>query len=108
MNLALPWTIDPPIEGFSRDGFTKYDWDVDGKLSNGEHFFLGDYTATVADLEGRLGTASMVTRWREAHPELVGTDEDAIVKTVREFREILGCDEMIFGQNCHLLLIKKD
>ena len=106
--LPLPWTCDPPIEGFSPEGFTRYDWDEDGKLSDGEHFFLGDHTVSLAQLQATLGTASMVTRWREAHPELVGTEEDVLVKAIREFREIIGGEELVVGLDCHLLLFKRD
>ena len=106
--LPLPWTIDPPIEGFSQAGFTRHDWDEEGKLSDGKHFFLGDYTITLAQLQASIGTASMVTRWREAHPDLVGTEEDVLVKAIKEFREIIGGEELMVGLDCHLLMFKRD
>ncbi len=106
--LPLPWTIDPPIEGFSQAGFTRHDWDEEGKISDGEHFFLGDYTISLAQLQASIGTASMVTRWREAHPDLVGTEEDVLVKAMKEFREIIGGEELTVGLDCHLLMLKRD
>ena len=106
--LPLPWTCDPPIAGFSPERLARYDWDEDGKLSDGKHFFLGDHTVTLAQLQATLGTASMVTRWREAHPELVGTEEDVLVEASKEFREIIGGEELVVGLDCHLLLFKRD
>ena len=107
-DLLLPWDINPPVEGFSKSGFTRLDWDRDGHLSDGEHFFLGDKRSTLDNIGKSLGTTSMVTRWREAHPQLARTDEDVIVKMNKELREILGGDEVVIGTSCTLLLFKKE
>lgn len=108
-NLPLPWTVDPPVAGFSAAGLTRQEWDRDGVLSDGEHFFLGDERATLDQVQKHLGTASMVTRWREANPDLVGTEKDVVAKMIEELRELLGPDvkTLIAGRSCHLLLFKK-
>ena len=49
----------------------------------------------------------MVTRWREAHPQLAGTENDVVVKMAREMREFLGGEELVIGRSCVLLLFKK-
>lgn len=36
-----------------------------------------------------MSTASMVTRWREAHPELVGTDKDCVHVLVEKLKDAL-------------------
>jgi hypothetical protein len=71
------------------------EWDRDGILSNGEDFFLGANETTLERLGNSLGTASMVTRWREAHPELVGTDQDCVKSTMDEIARVLGEDESV-------------
>ena len=106
-HLLLPWNCSPPISGFSESGYTRLGWDRDGKLSDSEHFFLGDETVTLEDVESRFGTASMVTRWREKHPHLVGTEQDVVAKIVREMREVLEGDEWVIGRSCVLLLFKR-
>ena len=77
-HLPLPWTIAQPVEAFSASEFVRREWDRDGVLSNGETFFGGVQLTPVDVFQKMLGTASMVTRWREAHPELVGTDQDVV------------------------------
>ena len=108
-HLLLPWQCDPPVDGFSETGFTRLEWDRNGKLSDSEHFFLGDETFTIQAAEARLGTASSVTRWREAHPQLAGTEQDIAVKMARELKELLGGKEfVVIGRSCVLLLFKKN
>lgn len=51
---------------------------------------------------------SMMIRWREAHPHLVGTDEDLIVKMLKELKEIMVGDEIVIRTSCTLLLFKKE
>jgi hypothetical protein len=67
------------------------EWDRDGILSDGKEFFGGESKKiTLAELAKSLDTASMVTRWREAHPELVGADNDCVRETMDEVRRALG------------------
>lgn len=106
-DLLLPWNCNPPVDGFLESGFTRLEWDRDGKLSNPEHFFLGDEIVTIERMKERLGTSSMVTRWREAHPQLAGTEKDVVIKVAREMREVLEGDEFVVGRSCVLLLLKK-
>lgn len=85
------------------------EWDRDGKLSNGKGFFgARAEPTTLTDLENGFNTASMVTRWREAHPDLVGTEEDVVKETIRELREALGGKEsFVAGTSTALLLFSK-
>ena len=95
------------MHDFLEAGFQRLEWDRDGKLSNPDHFFLGEETVSIEAAKKRLGTASSVTRWREAHPELVGTEQDVVEKMTRGVQELLGEDEIVFGRSCVLLLFKK-
>ena len=106
-DLILPWHCNPPVDGFLETDFTRLEWDRDGKLSDSEHFFLGDEIATIETLKARLSTASMVTRWRKEHPQLAGTEQDIVAKMVKEMREVIGGEELVFGRSCVLLLFKK-
>lgn len=62
----------------------------------------------MGQLQKKIGTASMVTRWRDAHPDLANTDEDVVVQMTQEAREAIGGEDIIVGNSCTLLLFKKD
>jgi len=70
--LELPWATDPTQTAFPKDKSRRFDWDRGGVLSDGKDFFGGSHEYPMAVLEQALGTASSVTRWREAHPERGG------------------------------------
>lgn len=90
--LPLPWTVDLPLLSFSESGFTSFEWDRDGILTDGMDFLNGD-DVTIDDLEKSLNTASMVTRWREANPELAGTEHDCVKVTIGEIRRAMGISQ---------------
>ncbi len=106
--LLLPWSISPPVDGFTKDGFTKFSWDRDGKLSSGDEFFLGNKWTTVDRLTKFYRTMSAMTRWRKANPGLVGTEEDILLKTEKDLREALGKEELVVGVSLALLLFKRE
>jgi len=61
-----------------------------------------------------MSTASPVQRWREAHPDAVGTDQDVVKKMSRVIEQNLheaGVEkgmEMVKGSpRCVLLMVKK-
>src|SRR6187402_2892276 len=92
-NLPLPWNISKPVTEFPQSEYIKLEYDRDGKLSNGVSFFGQSQISTMDELEKGLGTASMVTRWRAANPDLVGTDKDVVKVFIKELREALGGQE---------------
>ena len=107
-DLPLPWDVSPPVPAFSQAGFVKHEYDREGVLSNGVSFFNGSDILRLADLEKGFGTASMVTRWRAANPELVGTDKDVIAVFARRFKETLGEQDWVEnGSGTAILLFKK-
>lgn len=107
--LPLPWTISPQIQDFPSSSFVRQEWDRDGVLSAGlEGDFLGGSSEqTLESLEASLSTASMVTRWREANPKLVGTSEDCVAVTMSALRDALGSDRFRNGPATVLLMVKK-
>lgn len=64
---------------------------------------------TLDQREKGLSTASMVTRWRAAHPDLVGTDKDVVKAYTNELREHLPKDhqKVLTGSATAILLFKK-
>ncbi|KAF4457878.1 hypothetical protein F53441_231 [Fusarium austroafricanum] len=87
-DLALPWQVDPAVSAFDRDSFVRKEWctgpDVDTK------FFEHQPPITLDMMEMIIGTASPVTRWREAHPEALGTENDVVRQVRRKIEKILG------------------
>lgn len=89
------------------------EWDRDGILTHGENFFDGSDETTVNKLSDSLQTASMVTRWREAHPHLVDTDQDCVAVAMAEVRKALGIRQnedrtLKVGSATVLLLFKRE
>jgi SAM-dependent methyltransferase len=105
-DLGMPW--DSGAHEFPEAEFVRKEWNVGGEVEEGGQFLRGNQRLTLKQFVAGFGTASMVTRWREAHPDLVGTDEDVISVTVRELREALGGQEWFEGGSpTALLLFKK-
>ncbi|RFU24108.1 hypothetical protein B7463_g12231, partial [Scytalidium lignicola] len=107
-NLILPWNTSPPIAVFPESLLVRHVYDREGVLTNGESFFGGGGKTTLEELEKGLGTASMVTRWREQHPDLVGTEKDVVKQHIQEMRQALGGKEwFVRGSGTAILLFKK-
>lgn len=77
-------------KAFPKAAFVRMEWDRDGVLTDGENFFNGSDETTVNEISDSLQTASMVTRWREAHPDLVDTDLDCVAVAMAQVRKALG------------------
>lgn len=76
-----------------------------------EDFFTGQRRYSLTDLEKSLVTASMVTKWRAANPEKVGTKEDCVRVTIGKVRSVLRGTEdeegLTTGVPTTLLMFKK-
>lgn len=89
----------PPVAAFPERLSVRREWNRDGKIESGQDdFFGGSPNTALADLASGLGTSSMVTRWREDHPELSGTDGDCVVQTTRAISKAMGLDTQDFGR----------
>ncbi|KAG9237590.1 S-adenosyl-L-methionine-dependent methyltransferase [Amylocarpus encephaloides] len=107
-NLPLPWQASPPVLSLPEANFVKHDFDRGGVLSNGKTFFGGSRRLTLEQIEKAIGTASPVTRWREANPDLAGTEKDCVKTLVADLREALnGKEELIEGPATTILLFKR-
>ncbi|MCJ1458638.1 hypothetical protein MMC28_009012 [Mycoblastus sanguinarius] len=109
-DLPLPWTLVPPIADFDEPAFFRKEWGPD----NCEEFFVGGGLTTDLDrMERVMGTASPVQRWRDAHPDAVGTERDVIRIMRREIERLLqeaGVEkgkEVIKGNLTGVLLMVK-
>ena len=91
-DLRLPWEISEQLAHlFPEEGFLRREWNRDGKLEPNETQFFGESsTTTLGELAASLGTASMVTRWREANPEMAHTDDDCVAVTIRSVAEAMS------------------
>lgn len=86
-SLPLPWTGTPPAApGFARHEFQRREWD----LGHDKHFLNGgDRPVPLERFMGRLGTVSLVARWREANPEMAGTEKDVLNVMRAEMEAVL-------------------
>ncbi|KAF2656274.1 S-adenosyl-L-methionine-dependent methyltransferase [Lophiostoma macrostomum CBS 122681] len=85
VNLPLPWTISDPVKDFEESAFVRRDWGA------GEQFQTGvpEEGVTLDTFEKITGTGSAITRWRQDHPDLVGTEKDVLRVIRREIERLL-------------------
>lgn len=107
-DLALPWQISPPVEAFAKSEYVKHEYDRGGVLSDGKTFFGGGRVEKLEDIGRGLRTASMVTRWAAANPELVATDKDIITIFIKELKDAMGGQDWVErGNGTAILLLKR-
>ena len=111
-DLKLPWQMDPPVSAFPQENFIRKEWDYEDNFGESDDFLGGSKMVSIKQMEALMSTTSQTVRWREAHPELVGTDEDIIVKSMRVLREAAGMapDEngsLPIGPSTTLLLLQR-
>ncbi|KAI1135740.1 S-adenosyl-L-methionine-dependent methyltransferase [Hypoxylon sp. FL0543] len=83
VNLPLPWTLVDPVEEFDKASFLRKEWKKNEDSAGKEDGDIGTMKAVALEELARvLGSGSPVTRWREAHPDKAGTEED-IVRRLR-------------------------
>lgn len=98
-DIDLPWTFEPPIcqAEFAESGLHRKAWNRDGQVDEGEAggFLSGGQAMSLPDSAKALGTASMVTRWREAHRAQLdrGEIEDCVQETFSKIRRTMEIDE---------------
>lgn len=106
-DLPLPWTLAKPVSEFDESTSFRKDWDVR------ENFFVGLPEADLDTFEKMMGVGSATTRWRQAHPDAVGTEKDVIRMLRREIERLLheaGVEEgkeMVKGTVKGVLLVVK-
>jgi hypothetical protein len=89
VDIALPWTLSQRVHEFDPDTFVRLEWPID------EPFFVGvgdnddDGGADLDTFEKMMATGSAETRWRQAHPDLVGTEGDVLKQLRLEIERLL-------------------
>lgn len=113
VDLGLPWTVDPPVAPqFDEAAFVRRTFG----MTDAEPPFHDDGFSRWYDLdtvERLAATMSPVTRWRQANPEKVGTEEDIPRRMTRIMERYLheaGVEkgkEMVRGGDVGVLLMVK-
>ncbi|KAF3909615.1 hypothetical protein AA313_de0206683 [Arthrobotrys entomopaga] len=90
LDLPLPWSLATPVTEFDEAAFVRKEWG-NGKPGSlpGNEFWEMNQPGDLDFMEAAMGTASPVVRWREANPELVGTERDVVRVMRREMEAIL-------------------
>lgn len=108
VDLPLPWMLEQPVPEFDESTFFRKDWD------DGEKFVVGPSEVDLDIFEKLMATASNVTRWREAHPDDVGTERDVLRILRREIERLLheagvekGKEKLKGTVHGALLMVKK-
>lgn len=82
--LGMPWDAEPPVELFDRSSLFRKEWALDEPFHNGQ-----DGTFSLDLFEKMFATSSPVLRWRQAHPEALGTERDVVRVIKNELAELL-------------------
>ncbi|KAI1382894.1 S-adenosyl-L-methionine-dependent methyltransferase [Hypoxylon trugodes] len=111
VDLPLPWTLDEPVLDFDESKSSREEWTKERSDDQAAESGLGPRTVTLDYFENRLKTSSPVTRWREAHPDAVGTERDVPRIIRRRVEQLLhekkGKEEIVICVEAVLLIIKK-
>lgn len=115
-DIGLPWTVDPPVPSLDEASFAK---ELFGSDAGEARTFLETEEAAgreydLVTIERMLGTMSPVTRWRQAHPEAVGTEDDVVRRMIRVIEKYLheagvkkGEERLRGGSVGILMMVKK-
>lgn len=71
-DLPLPWTLETPITEFDEATSSRKDWDME------TDFYSINPEVNLDLFEKMIATGSPVTRWRQAHPDTIGTERDVL------------------------------
>lgn len=82
--LGMPWDAEPQVEVFDRASLFRKEWALDETFHDGQ-----DGTFSLDLFEKMFATSSPVIRWRQAHPEAVGTEKDVVRVMKNELKELL-------------------
>lgn len=107
--LGLPWQLNPSNSVFPQSTYVRNEWDRGGILSDGVAFFGGSLDIPISLLEKGYDTASTVTRWRDANPDLANGPRDCVRMAIEQVRREVGpgAGDMIHGSTSTVLLLFK-
>lgn len=93
--LEMPWDRKETASMFNKEASIERRWNSNDATGDDQKLFDGIAAKEwpMPAVEAMLGTSSPVVRWREAHPDLVGTDKDCVKVLIKQICEILGVEE---------------
>jgi trans-aconitate 3-methyltransferase len=90
-DLVMPWDLEKSVEAFPKSSHKRFEWNRNGVLETGEEdFFSESKILSLKELGDGLGTASMVTQWRNANPKATETGNDCVALTMEKIAAALG------------------
>lgn len=91
--LKMPWQLKQPCNAFMEDEYERIVWNPSGspELQGDEiqGYMSGVRTMRLDEAAKAIATISAVTRWREAHPELVSMEKDCVEEAFARIRRVL-------------------
>lgn len=106
-DLPLPWTLETPIAEFDEAISSRKDWEPE------TDFYSINPHLNMDLFEKIIATGSPVARWRQAHPDAIGTERDILKIYRRAIERLLheaGVEEgkeMVKGATHGVILIVK-
>lgn len=97
-DLPLPWTLEKSVEAFDENSFARKEWGAEAASEARGTFMAIPSPVDMIMVEKILSTSSPVTRWREAHPDRVGTEQDIARITRRRIEHLLHQSGVEKGQ----------
>lgn len=88
-DLPLPWSIGRQVPEFSEASYRRLIWVPEGDALHEGEIAVPVETLTLDELEGIAETMSPIARWREAHPDLAGTDRDVVKVSRKKIEGVL-------------------
>jgi hypothetical protein len=90
--LNLPWDQPETASLFEKESLLEKRWYSNDSESKEMGFFggLAQDQWPLTAVKAMLGTMSPVIRWREAHPNLAGTDQDCVDVVIRQLCDAIG------------------
>jgi len=76
--LKMPWDVAWNNKVFDQEAAITKVWNEGGRAEEDGSFLAGVISGPLNIVEMGFGTASAVTRWREAHPDLANTEKDCV------------------------------
>ncbi|CRG87841.1 Putative methyltransferase DDB_G0268948 [Talaromyces islandicus] len=95
--LNLPWDQAETASCFEKNSLLEKRWYSTEPEGRETGFFggLAQDEWPLTAVKAMLGTMSPVIRWREAHPDLAGTDQDCVEVVIRQLCEAIGASNAL-------------
>ena len=110
-DLKMPWHSSPPsTTAFVESGYRRQVWNFNGEPGNDGSYVCDEPEITLEQAERAISTISGVTRWREAHADLGGTDKYCVRMAFNKIKAILepeGVEKVTWVGGSVVVSVKK-